>query len=289
MNVEVLSAIGGPVRTPVGDSCELQDPALEDGIGGVGVQIARVRPAWGSSSEIGAAEGSETANICRSRQFHCCTSDTPWLKFRNGIRGLGGREDPEAPANSTCEPSPDGDGLVTSPAPRARSRPSSFTLKPDEDALRQIHPGLVDRAEHRDPPLRRGSPLREVAVSPEERGSGPAIEERPPGTIAGGSIVASQRNAPPLFGLGLIDALPDEVLVATAAQEPAPVRGRVNRMKSGRIGKFGWKAQTTDLREFVLGGLRQRTGPGGPRPSAGDLSAGPGRQGDGPGSDAGGV
>ncbi|MGO8933678.1 MAG: hypothetical protein ACLQDA_08215, partial [Terracidiphilus sp.] len=71
--------------------------------------------------------------------------------------------------------------------------------------------------------------------------------------LAGGSIVASQRQSPPLFGLGLIEALPDRVLLATAALEPAPVRGRANTMKSGRIGKFGWKAQTTSLREFVLG------------------------------------
>jgi CxxC motif-containing protein (DUF1111 family) len=60
--------------------------------------------------------------------------------------------------------------------------------------------------------------------------------------------------------LGQIEALPDQVLVATAAQEPAPVRGRANTMKSGHIGKFGWKAQTTSLREFVLGACASELG-----------------------------
>ena len=74
--------------------------------------------------------------------------------------------------------------------------------------------------------------------------------------IAGGRILASERNAPPLFGLGLIDDLPDEVLVAAAERESPQIRGRVSRMKSGRIGRFGWKAQTTDLGEFVLGAVQ---------------------------------
>ena len=60
-------------------------------------------------------------------------------------------------------------------------------------------------------------------------------------------------------------------------------------MKSGRIGRFGWKAQTTNLREFVLTACAQRAGPGGPPDtSAGDLSAGPGSPGEGRGPDAGG-
>ena len=31
-------------------------------------------------------------------------------------------------------------------------------------------------------------------------------------------------------------------------------------MKSGRIGRFGWKAQTTSLREFVLGACASELG-----------------------------
>ncbi len=60
-------------------------------------------------------------------------------------------------------------------------------------------------------------------------------------------------------------------------------------MKSGRIGRFGWKAQTTNLRDFVLGACASELGLEVPGHQAGDLSAGPCWQGEGPGSDAGGV
>ncbi len=69
------------------------------------------------------------------------------------------------------------------------------------------------------------------------------------------SVQTSERNPPPLFGAGLIDALSDEVIEA-AAKRKAPgsssVRGRVRRLQDGRIGRFGWKAQTATLEEFVL-------------------------------------
>jgi hypothetical protein len=136
----------------------------------------------------------------------------------------------------------------------------SFSVKADEDALRKVHPGLVDSLSvvlHHfgvDPDYDRWrSRLRRQILAPRSsRNAGLRI--------AGGSIILSERNSPPLFGLGLIDALPDEVLVATAAQEPPQVRGKVSRMKSGRTGKFGWKAQTTSLREFVLGACASELG-----------------------------
>jgi CxxC motif-containing protein (DUF1111 family) len=68
-------------------------------------------------------------------------------------------------------------------------------------------------------------------------------------------IKSSQRNPTPLFGIGLMEAIPDEVLVAAARRRFAgwpQVRGRVSRLGDGRIGRFGWKAQTATLEEFVL-------------------------------------
>jgi CxxC motif-containing protein (DUF1111 family) len=55
-----------------------------------------------------------------------------------------------------------------------------------------------------------------------------------------------------LFGAGLIDALPDPVFFAAAQSQPEEIQGRVHQMKDGRIGRFGWKAQTATLRDFVL-------------------------------------
>ncbi|MGO9462762.1 MAG: di-heme oxidoredictase family protein [Isosphaeraceae bacterium] len=68
-------------------------------------------------------------------------------------------------------------------------------------------------------------------------------------------VVLSQRNAPALFGAGLIDAVANDVLLAAEKRtfsEFPEIRGRANRLKDGRIGRFGWKAETPDLREFVL-------------------------------------
>jgi CxxC motif-containing protein (DUF1111 family) len=69
------------------------------------------------------------------------------------------------------------------------------------------------------------------------------------------SIQSSQRNPTPLFGMGLIDAIPDAAIEAAARRKHPgwpQVNGRVNRLADGRIGRFGWKAQAATLREFVL-------------------------------------
>jgi len=64
----------------------------------------------------------------------------------------------------------------------------------------------------------------------------------------------TRRNPPPLFGVGLIDFIPAEVMRA-AAMRPIPgfpeINGRLVALKDGRIGRFGWKAQTATLKEFV--------------------------------------
>jgi CxxC motif-containing protein (DUF1111 family) len=60
------------------------------------------------------------------------------------------------------------------------------------------------------------------------------------------------RSAPAMFGAGLIDGLSDQDLEGAARHEPPEVRGRVHRLKDGRIGRFGWKAQVASLEDFVL-------------------------------------
>jgi CxxC motif-containing protein (DUF1111 family) len=68
------------------------------------------------------------------------------------------------------------------------------------------------------------------------------------------ALLRSQRNATALFGAGLIDAIPDEVLEAVAQvkhTERPEIAGRLSRQKDGRIGRFGWKAQTPHLDDFV--------------------------------------
>jgi CxxC motif-containing protein (DUF1111 family) len=76
-------------------------------------------------------------------------------------------------------------------------------------------------------------------------------------------IVLSRRNPPALFGAGLIDAVPVEALLdAEKARFPEfpEIKGRANHLKDGRVGRFGWKAETPDLREFVLSACANELG-----------------------------
>lgn len=98
---------------------------------------------------------------------------------------------------------------------------------------------------------------------------GPQVQDRGIGRFNGvnfvGEVVPPQativakRRTIALFGLGLVDAVPDDTLVALAQAEhlnnPATA-GRPNLMSdpaSGttRVGRFGWKAQQPTLFEFT--------------------------------------
>ncbi|HWE36893.1 MAG TPA: di-heme oxidoredictase family protein [Isosphaeraceae bacterium] len=62
----------------------------------------------------------------------------------------------------------------------------------------------------------------------------------------------SQRNPTALFGIGLIDAIPEKVIARAAQQQDQEVKGRPSRLKDGRIGRFGWKGTTASVEDFVL-------------------------------------
>ncbi len=150
---------------------------------------------------------------------------------------------------------------------------------PSEAQLAKIHPALRTQTSF---------PLHRFGVGPEfaqwkesifpkdetvsERINGQDSNRRHDRSIGSSTVtlIESKRNAPPLFGVGLIDAIPDKVFddvaleQAKAASEPpppsevggirdvVPVRGRVARLKNGRVGRFGWKASVACLREFTL-------------------------------------
>lgn len=67
--------------------------------------------------------------------------------------------------------------------------------------------------------------------------------------------VYESRNSPPLFGLGLVEAVPDTTIEALADPDdtvtPDGITGRVGRVDGGRLGRFGWKADVPTLDEFV--------------------------------------
>jgi CxxC motif-containing protein (DUF1111 family) len=88
-------------------------------------------------------------------------------------------------------------------------------------------------------------------------------------------VVVSQVNPPALYGARLIDAVPDRILIAAeksqrlkwgnapTGKDELPV-GRASRMPDGRIGKFGWKAQTATLSDFVQAACANELGLGNP-------------------------
>ncbi len=68
-------------------------------------------------------------------------------------------------------------------------------------------------------------------------------------------VSRSQRNPTPLFGLGLIDSIPEEAIEAMAkreAKESPETLGRVSHVKDNRIGRLGWKGQVASVEDFVL-------------------------------------
>jgi CxxC motif-containing protein (DUF1111 family) len=75
-------------------------------------------------------------------------------------------------------------------------------------------------------------------------------------TVPVAANVVAKRITTPVFGAGLIEAIPDATIVAgTAAAKPDGVKGRVALIKdvvSGttRVGRFGWKAQMATLGAF---------------------------------------
>lgn len=60
------------------------------------------------------------------------------------------------------------------------------------------------------------------------------------------------RNTTPLFGAGLIDAVPVEEMQQQAQlqQRHAEISGRVATLTNGKVGKFGWRGNVASLREF---------------------------------------
>ncbi len=68
-------------------------------------------------------------------------------------------------------------------------------------------------------------------------------------------FTGTQRNPTALFGAGVIDAIPEDVIRENAGKKHADfpeVQGRVAKLKDGRIGRFGWKNQTATLYDFTM-------------------------------------
>ncbi|HTJ79535.1 MAG TPA: di-heme oxidoredictase family protein [Rariglobus sp.] len=101
--------------------------------------------------------------------------------------------------------------------------------------------------DHFDPLTERGGSLLQA------RAIDPAFRE----IIPPEANTVARRVTTPLFGAGLIDAIPDATLIAAAAAQTTDgVHGRVSLVNdvttgSQRVGRFGWKAQQATLLAFA--------------------------------------
>src|SRR5579885_1494447 len=74
------------------------------------------------------------------------------------------------------------------------------------------------------------------------------------------ATLTSRRSAMSLEGTSLLDFIADGDILKAQAAEPDAVRGRRNILADGRAGRFGWKAQTPTLVEFMGEALRDEIG-----------------------------
>jgi CxxC motif-containing protein (DUF1111 family) len=79
-----------------------------------------------------------------------------------------------------------------------------------------------------------------------------------------------RRQTPSIFGLGLVDQIPEETIRAEADPDDRDgdgIRGRVSVTDGGRVGRFGWKAQLATLADFAKDALENELGLKGELPS----------------------
>lgn len=87
------------------------------------------------------------------------------------------------------------------------------------------------------------------------RPSIPGEESPMPATVPAHPVEFSERNTPALFGAGLIDAIPDAVLLEIEQRSKKLLPSDAGEIPPGRpgrkMGRFGWKGQTASLAEFT--------------------------------------
>jgi cysteine-rich repeat protein len=80
-------------------------------------------------------------------------------------------------------------------------------------------------------------------------------------TVPPEATVVAERNAPALFGLGLIEAIPDLSIRLMKERQRAPISGRFNvNRTTNRIGRLGWKAQIATIHDFAAEAYRDEMG-----------------------------
>jgi CxxC motif-containing protein (DUF1111 family) len=119
-----------------------------------------------------------------------------------------------------------------------------------------------------------GNDVNVLLVEPQEGGE-PAVWPLVPGTLprtaiprvgpwalADDPVVVEPRNTPSLLGLGRLDRVPAEAILALADPDDSDgdgISGRARILPGGRLGRFGWKAGVPSLLDFTCLAMRAET------------------------------
>jgi CxxC motif-containing protein (DUF1111 family) len=109
-----------------------------------------------------------------------------------------------------------------------------------------------------DPLFDQGGPVIQQDATPLLQALGILKEQVPTNATA-----QARRSTPPLFGFGLVDAIPEETLLSREDPHDGNhdgVSGRANRAIDGRVGRFGRKAAVATLFDFNAGAFPQEQG-----------------------------
>jgi hypothetical protein len=78
--------------------------------------------------------------------------------------------------------------------------------------------------------------------------------------IPSDATASSRRSTMTLRSTSLIDFVMAQDMRAVQTAQPAPIKGKINLLSDGRIGKFGWKANVATLIEFMGEAYRNEQG-----------------------------
>jgi CxxC motif-containing protein (DUF1111 family) len=141
--------------------------------------------------------------------------------------------------------------------------PHPSDLVDHKDKLTQVHPSFVPGGKRLQTAFILHRFGTENAYAAFEK---KVIEGHAAGSPDDWAIRISQRNTPPVFGAGLIDAVTPDMLrdLVKKQQAEGHVSGRVAPGPKGplgpTVGHFGWRGQTMSLKEFVLGACANELG-----------------------------
>lgn len=157
----------------------------------------------------------------------------------------------------------EGRDISTTSVVHISKRSGASAGKPLKDVICELRENDVD-------PLRKfgGPALQKKSITTEFKGKFPPEAKIEPGKVTKEAELVGSRHTGPVYGLGLVDAVPDETFVKLAAEQKQKypqIAGRVAMqfdpfLKKKRPGRVGYKNQYVDVSGFSAEAMRGELG-----------------------------